>query len=103
MKEGFDLMALNREFAELLEKHDTDTDVQGESRKDFLDFVSIAENDPNLISYHAAICNAWDELCDNHHDLRKSGLSWYCGGSLTDYPKNPWDIYIGTGDELDED
>lgn len=98
---GFDLIALNREYAELLRKHENDTDVQGESREHFLNFGD-AKDETDMIKYHASICNAWDELCSKHEGLRDSGLSWYAGAQWTEYPANLWDIYIGTGDELDK-
>lgn len=98
---GFDLMALNWEFGSLLKKHNDDTDCTGESREDFLNLMLAVDNDKDLLSYHAAICNAWDELCSLHQGLRESGLSWWAGAQWTDYPNNPWDIYIGIGNELD--
>ena len=102
IKNGFELMALNTEFAELLKKHDEDTEVQGESHEHFLELMEAVNNDPELVSYHAAICNAWDELCSLHDGLRESGLSWFAGAEWTEYPNNPWDIYVGDGDELDK-
>ena len=101
IKNGFELIALNLEFGTLLKKHKNDTDCTGESREDFLNHMAAVENDKDLVSYHAAICNAWDELCSLHQGLRESGLSWWAGAEWTDYPDNPWDIYIGIGDELD--
>ena len=101
MVNGFELMALNREYAELLKAHEDDTEVQGESREDFKNLMECADNDEGLVSYHAAICNAWDELCSRHDGLRESGLSWWAGAQWSPYPDNDWDVYIGTGDELD--
>ncbi len=98
---GFELMALNREFAELLKAHEDDTEVHGESRENFKQLMECVDNDEDLVSYHAPICNAWDELCDRHDGLRGSGLSWFAGAEWTDYPNNDWNVYIGTGDELD--
>ena len=106
---GFELMALNREFAELLKKHEDDTEVQGESKESFESIKADTMSDPNftdedkadMVSYYAAIWNAWDELCDKHDGLRESNLSWWAGAEWTDYPNNAWDIYVGTGDELD--
>ena len=96
--EKFNIMALNKEFVELIEKHESDTDVQGESREYFLNFGD-ADDEPELKMYHAAICNAWDELCSLHDGLKESGLNWYAGVEGTEYPDNDWGVYIGTGDE----
>ena len=101
MVNGFELMALNREYAELLKAHEDDTEVQGESHEEFKKLMESTDNDEDLVTYHAAIRNAWDELCSRHDGLRESGLSWYAGAEFTDYPNNDWDVYIGTGDELD--
>lgn len=101
MVNGFELMALNREFAELLKAHKDDTEVHGKSRKDFKHLMKCVNNDEKLVSYHASICNAWDELCKRYDGLIGSGLSWFAGAKWTDYPNNDWDVYIGTSDELD--
>ena len=98
---GFDLMVLNREFAELLKAHKDDTEVHGKSRGDFKHLMACVNNDEGLVSYHASICNAWDELCNRHDGLRESGLSWFAGAEWTAYPNNDWDVYVGAGDELD--
>lgn len=100
-KKEFDLMALNHEFAALLKKHEDDTEVKGKSHNDFIELMQAVDNDEDLICHHASICNAWDELCDKHEGLRESEYSWYAGAAFTEYPDNPWDVYIGTGDELD--
>lgn len=98
--DGFELISLNKEFVELMKKHNEDMDVHGESREEFLNFGD-AEDEEDLKMYHAAICNAWDELCSLHSGLRESELHWYAGVEFTSFPDNDWGVYIGTGDELD--
>ena len=92
---GFDLDALNEEFVELLWKHDGDKDVQGESRGKFM---QMSFDDESEKSYFAGNLNAWDELCGNHEGLSDSGLGWFAGAKFVGYD-NPFDLYIGDGDE----
>lgn len=97
---GFELMAINREFINLIRKHENDMDVQGESRECFLNFGTANEGS-GLKKYFASICNAWDELCALHSGLRESGLAWFAGAEWTEYPNNSWDVFVGKGNELD--
>lgn len=95
--DGYDLYDLNAEFEELLCKHEDDTDVKGASREHFLDMIS-EEDDIDIIQFDAMACNAWDELCDNNPGLSESGLNWWYGAEFAGFP-NPYDLYVGTGDE----
>lgn len=94
---GLNLDKLNRDFLVLLEKHENDSEVTGASREKFAE-VTEDEADPDIITFWAMACNAWDELCTNNEGLENSGLNWYCGATSTPYA-NEYDLYIGNGDE----
>ena len=94
---GFDLDALNEEFNELCHKHENDNEVNGASREKFAEVTS-EEEDKDIISFWAMACNSWDELCSNHEGLSESGLNWFAGAEFVGY-SNPYDLYIGNGDE----
>lgn len=103
---GYDLDALNAEFADLLNAHENDKDVIGASRPEYLQRVSENENETawtdedrqEINQSYVQAFNAWDELCSHHDGLRESGFNWFAGASFVGYP-NPWDLYIGDGEE----
>ena len=105
---GFNLYELNEEFAELLHKHKDDTEVDGESRKDWLDICEDTDSDSDmsdsdkqgLKSWWANIMNAYDELCQKHEGLRGT-FGWCCGAEWTEYAVNPWDVYVGDVEDAD--
>jgi hypothetical protein len=92
---GYDLDALNAEFSDLLNAHADDTEVLGASREEFAKIQQDEDADPE---FYAVAFNAWDELCSRHDGLRESGFNWFAGASFVGYP-NPWDLYIGDGEE----
>lgn len=97
---GFDVDALNEEFAELCDAHENDdiNDVKTEeSRAKLKEWA--AENDDNNLMI--VLLNAWDDLCSRHKGLRESGLDWWMGASSKSPNANPWDAYIGEGEEPD--
>lgn len=102
MRKGFDLYALNIEFADLLRKHDDDMDVNGESRPKFLEILKDAESGnadvASISNFWATAFNAYDELCSLHPNLRET-FDWYCGAVATAYPNNEYDLYIGESED----
>lgn len=102
MRKGFDLYALNVEFADLLRKHDDDMDVNGESRQKFLEILKDAESGnadvASISNFWATAFNAYDELCSLHPNLRET-FDWYCGAFTTPYPNNEYDLYIGESED----
>jgi hypothetical protein len=90
---GFDLDAINAEFVELLNKHEGETEVKGASREEFAQMQG-----DECAELFATAFNAWDELCSRHEGLKDCGLGWFAGASFVGYP-NPWDLYIGDGEE----
>ena len=94
---AFDVDELNAEFVKLLDEHENDTEVKGASRTHF-EAMTEGETDPDIISLWAMACNSWDELCNRHEGLSESGLNWFAGAEFVGY-SNPWDLYIGTGEE----
>lgn len=102
MRKGFDLYALNVEFADLLRKHDDDMDVNGESRQKFLEILKDAESGnadvASISNFWATAFNAYDELCSLHPNLRET-FDWYCGAVATAYPNNEYDLYIGESED----
>lgn len=102
---GYNLYDLNKEFAELLKAHEDDTEVQGESRKEWLDVCEDWDSDTEssdvekqeMKEWWSVIMNAYDELCSRHEGLRQT-FSWYCGAEWTAYATTEWDVYVG-GDE----
>ncbi|MCR5066342.1 MAG: hypothetical protein K6A67_11340 [Bacteroidales bacterium] len=100
---NFDLVSINKEFQQLMQKHDGDKNVSGESSNLFRNIKSYHENtcskseSDTLNSFFAMLYNAYDELCNNHPGLRNV-YDWYAGAEFVGFP-NPYDIYIGTGEE----
>lgn len=101
----FDLIAINQEFQKLLKKHENDTEVTGVDKKAFEDVTSYHEedkcgNEESLRKFWAMAYNAYEELCNKHQGLRET-YGWYAGADGAGYP-NPYDLYIGTGDEEEQ-
>ena len=92
---GWDVDDLNKEFTDLLDEHEEDTDVKGDSRAEFEQLTKDPEANRQ---YFAVIMNAWDELCSRHDGLKESGLRWFAGAEFVGYG-NSYDVYIGDGNE----
>ena len=92
-----DFNALNAEFAQLLSKHENDTEISNEEdRADHLATFSPAEWDEEEA---APVYNAFRDLCNLHPaDNLNERTAWYFGLETSeyckDYPHNDFDVYI---------
>ena len=86
---GFDYKEINKEFQELLKKHDNDNVLTNPKDAEY----------PSFGKENIVFCNAWRELCERHEKL-EDVADWYFGACLFKGfdCDNPWDVFVYSKD-----